>query len=928
MPDVKDKPAASSTGGNDPRATPAMRQFYRFKKEHPGCILLFRMGDFYETFDEDAVAIHKALGVTLTERTSGIPMAGVPYHAIDGYLRRLIEQGFRVAVCDQVQDPKEARGVVDRAVTRVLSPGALVDESLLADDEANVLGAIAFLGVESEPGARAALALVELSTGAFSILDCPVESLVDELVRRGVREALYAETADGEMPPRIKRVLDGAGIPGAGRPAWHFRRDEAFEAVTRQYGVASLAGFGLRDDDPSIPAAGAIIRFLRETQSPDGIPESHSQAARTALRPLAHLSPPKRETGADFLVIDAPGMRALEIERTVRGSATGEDFSLVGLFLRAGAGGGCRTSMGKRLVREWLRRPLAQRAAIEARHACVGMLVGDRRMLEAVGDAIDGVQDVARIGGRLALGRATPRDLSALGRSLARTERILDALRINAGENAFGAIVERLDAARTALQPLADDIGASCVDDPPSHLREGGLFRDGVDDELDEARTLQRDASAWLASYQRTLSEQHNLPNLKVGFNKVFGYFIELPRAQAQRAPDAFRRTQTLTNAERYTTPELKTFEEKVTTASDRAIAREQALFDALCARAGANLREIAAFAETVAEIDALRCFAAHAARRAWTRPQMTDEPALDIEQGRHPVLESILADGFVPNDLKLGANGGAAPLALITGPNMAGKSTFIRQTALLVILAHAGSFVPAHRATIGVADRVFTRVGADDALHAGQSTFMVEMTETANILHHRTGRSIVVLDEIGRGTSTLDGLALAWAIGEFLASDPQPRTLFATHYHELTQLEELLPGRVQNLHVAVREWPPGDAHAQIVFLHRILAGRTDRSYGVQVARLAGLPREVVARARELLDSLAVSHEGRDAQALKESSSRKKKPDDAGQLALFREFLPHPAVEELSRVEIERMTPLEAFDALRKLRGMVDGAGG
>lgn len=923
MPDVKDR-----AGPSGARATPAMRQFYAFKERHPGCILLFRMGDFYETFDDDAVTLHRALGVTLTERTAGVPMAGVPYHAIEPYLRRLVEQGHRVAVCEQVEDPKQAKGIVERAVTRVLTPGALVDEGLMPDDEANVLGAVAYLGAESEPGARCALALVEVSTGTFTVLDCAAAELVDELMRRGVRELLYAETADGAVPARIRRALEGAGAAGAARPAWHFRREEAMEALLRQYGVSSLGGFGLRDDDCAIPAAGAVVRYLRETQAPEGVPESHSQAARSSLAPLAHLSPPRREAAGGHLVIDAPAMRALEVERTVRGSASGEDFSLVGLFLRGGAGGGCRTSMGKRLVREWLRRPLSDLAAIGARHACVGMLVGDRLMLERVGEAVEGVQDVARIGGRVALGRATPRDLTALGRSLGRIEAIIDALRF-AGESvagdAFAPLRARLEAARSALSGLAGEIAASCRDDPPGHLREGGLFRDGVDAALDESRLLQRDSASWLAEYQRALAERHDLPNIKVGYNKVFGYFIELPRAQAQRAPEELRRMQTLTNAERYTTPELKRYEEKVMSARERGIAREQALFDALCARAGALLGDLARFAEAVAEVDALRCFAAHAARRGWARPEMRDEPVLHVEQGRHPVLESILADGFVPNDVSLG--GGSPSLALITGPNMAGKSTFIRQTALIVLLAHAGSFVPAGAARIGVADRLFTRVGADDALHAGQSTFMVEMTETANILHHCTERSVVALDEIGRGTSTLDGLALAWAIGERLAGERPPRTLFATHYHELTQLEALLPGRVQNLHVAVREWPPGDAHAQIVFLHRILAGSTDRSYGVQVARLAGMPAGVVARARALLETLAVSHAGKEAAAALrgagEPARRGARPEP--QLALFREAEPHPAIEELKKLDLERLTALEAFDALRRLRGMADG---
>ncbi len=914
----------------DPRETPAMQQYYRFKRQHPDCVLFFRIGDFYEMFDDDAVTVSKAIGLTLTQRTEGVPMAGVPYHQLEVYLRRLIAQGFRVAVCEQIQDAKEAKGVVERAVTRVLTPGTLVDDSLLQDDASSRLAAVCFL--ESGDRPRAAAAVADLSTGQFTVFECVYDALVDELARRSVTELLYADTATGEAPPRVKAVLDALSLGGKGgagtpQPAWHFRLAEAREALLTQFGVSTLAGFGIGEDDPVIQPAGAIVRYLQVTQQPAGESVPGGGAGGAARRPtLAHLSPPRREEPAGFLVIDATTLRSLEVLRTLRsGEVAG---SLVGVFSAAGerdgAGAGPRTAMGRRLLRDWLCRPLADRGGIESRQRIVATLVEDRRVAAALGAALGGVQDVTRIAARLALARVSPRDLVALGRSLAQLDAVRDAV---TGSPAMAAHLERLDAVAGALSPLAAKIAGACVDSPPQHLREGGLFRDGYDAELDEARRLMRDANSWLAEYQGRVVQEHNLAGIKVGFNKVFGYYIELTKAQARNAPASFVRRQTLTNAERYTTAELKEFEDKVTTAEARAVEREGALFARLCDEAAAAIPAIGRFAEACAELDVLACFAEKAARRGWCRPEVVDEPVLEIIQGRHPVLDELLGTNFVPNDTVLG--GAEGTLALITGPNMAGKSTFIRQSALLVLLAHTGSFVPAERARIGLADRVFSRVGADDALHAGQSTFMVEMTETARILHHATPRSLVILDEIGRGTSTLDGLSLAWAIAEELAAEGGPRTLFATHYHEVTDLEERLPGRVKNLHVAVREW--GDS---IVFLHRILPGRTDQSYGIHVAKLAGVPDRVIARAREVLESLAVHHVGEEADAATGRKGGKgTKPrvpkgvgggdGGNGQLPLFTEYVAHPAVDALREVTLDVMSPLEAFDALRKLREMV-----
>ena len=916
-------PTTTDAKPRSPRVTPAMQQHARFKQRHPDCVLFFRMGDFYEMFYEDAILAHKVLGIALTERSAGVPMAGVPHHSVEGYLRRMIRAGHRVAVCEQVQDPKEATGVVERAVTRVLTPGTLSDDGLLDDDAPAALAALAFLDAGDDQTGRVAAAVADVSTGAFTVFETTASRIADELTHRGVTEVLYAQTATGEAPPRAQRVIEALGAPATPRPAWQFRTADALEALRGHYRVATLAGFGLADDDALIAPAGAVLRYLRETQAPDADP------ARSAL---AHLAPPLRDDPNAALILDATSLRALEVERTMRaGSADG---ALLGVFTGRDS---CRTAMGKRLLRGWLVRPLADRASIEGRQACVATLVGDAQTAAALDGALSNVQDAARIAGRLGVGRATPRDVVALGAALGRLEIITGAI---TGAPAFEAQEKALASLAEDLAPIAGEIARSCIPNPPTHLREGGVIRDGVDAELDEARSLQRDAAAFLAAFQTRLAQEHGLPGIKVGFNRVFGYYIELTKTQARSAPDSFIRKQTLKNAERYITPELKEFEEKITSAEARAIRREQDLFAGLCDRATARAPAIRTFAEIVAALDCLACLARVAQRRGWTRPTIVDEPSLEIHDGAHPVLEGTLGDRFVPNDTALGAGDNPARLALITGPNMAGKSTFIRQVALIVLLAHTGSFVPANAATIGLTDRIFTRVGADDALHAGQSTFMVEMVEAANILHHATARSLVILDEIGRGTGTLDGLALAWAIAERLAgcartdrgaspsrpagegrgrgAPPRtPRTLFATHYHELTTLEDELPEHVRNLHVAVREW--GE---EIVFLHRIKPGRTDRSYGVHVARLAGLPAPVVARARELVESLAVTHEGAAPSDMRQAArSAGPAPDSPPQMSLFTtRYIEHPALDELRALDLDTMTPIEAFDAIRAIR--------
>ena len=904
-------PMGKSPGKHD---TPAMKQFRRFKAQHPDCVLFFRMGDFYEMFYEDAKLAHEALGVTLTQRTEGIPMAGVPYHAVDGYLRRMIQAGYRVAVCDQVEDPAEAKGVVKRDVTRVVTPGTLTEESLLDEGKPNPLAAVMYHDAGGTDSARASAAWVELSTGAFSLATLAAAELADELARIGPREVLHVEAADGAVPRHIAALTDPIGAVLTARPAWQFRQAEAAELLRRQFQVATLAGFGLEADDPAVGPAGAIVAYLLETQ-PAAATDDPAQTRR-----IAHLRPPRRFTRADYLMIDQVSLRSLEVEQTIRtGSAEG---SLLGVLQR------CVTAMGKRMLRQWLCYPLADRSGIERRQRVVGALVGDAPFCQTLRQGLGTVQDVQRMIGRIAVNRAAPRDLVGLGASLGQAHTLTDLV---ADRPAVAEYAKALTAVAAPLTQLAETIHAACVDAPPAHLREGGLIRDGYDKSLDECRGLQRDGDSWLGRYQRELIEQTGIPSLKVGYNRVFGYYIEVTAAHRDKAPDAWTRKQTLKNAERYVTPPLKEYEGKVLSAQSRAVAREQTLFAGLCSKAQQHLADLHAFADIVAQLDVLACLADRAVRHRYVQPRIVDEPVLHIDAGRHPVLDELLGDQFVPNDLALGNEGAAAgpaaesagqdghpcgaTLALITGPNMAGKSTYIRQTALIVLLAHTGSFVPAEAATIGLCDRIFTRVGASDELHAGQSTFMVEMTETANICHHVTAASLVILDEIGRGTSTFDGLSLAWALAEFLAQR-RCRCLFATHYHEITALAEQYPA-VTNLNVTVREWQD-----QIVFLHRIVPGATDRSYGIHVAKIAGLPAEVVDRANDLLAQLEVSHDRSPTAALPaaaDDGGRLPRPEDA-QLSLFTQYLQHPAIDQLRQTDLDRLSPLDAFDLLRRLK--------
>jgi DNA mismatch repair protein MutS len=860
------------------KLSPAMRQYRDFKQQHPGYVLFFRMGDFYEMFWEDAQLCARVLGVSLTSRNKGspdeIPMAGVPFHSVDGYLRKMIAAGHKVAICEQTEDAALAKGLVKREVVRLMTPGTLTDDSLLEGRTDNFLAAVAFAVTKSD-GYRAALVWVDLSTGSCTGLTGSEEQVIDEVGRMRPAEVLVPELPSGQPHPFAAK-LKAAGVKTVtDRPGWQFNPHHAREQLHKQWSTLSAAGFGFADDDPAVLATAAVLTYLEETQKTG----------------IGHLRPLRRHLVEDHLSIDPASWRSLEIDRTVRGGdAAG---SLLSVLDRT------RTPMGARLLRQWLRYPLRELEHITARQSAIAALVASPDVLRDIVDHLDDICDIERIVGRIAVARVGPRDLAALGRCLAALPGFMDRLAALPDPSSVAADLMGM---RSFCAARADALNAAVKSDPPPHLREGGVIADGFDAELDRLRELATNSQQWLARYQSDLAAATGITSLKVAYNKIFGYYIEVTNAHKEKAPIEWTRKQTTTTSERYITPELKSFESEAVGARDKAIGLEQQLFETVRQSLLPHVAEFQELAAAVARVDVLSSLAALAVDRRYCRPVITTDRTLQIIDGRHPVLDQMLGTEFVANDVNFSEKDS---LQLITGPNMAGKSTFIRQVALITLLAQVGSYVPAKSATIGLVDRLFTRIGASDELHGGQSTFMVEMTETANIVNNATDRSLVVLDEIGRGTSTLDGLSLAWAISEHIASVVGCRTLFATHYHELTDLADRYTG-VKNLNVAVREWED-----QVVFLHRIVEGGTDRSYGIHVARLAGLPKEVLDRARQLLGELAVQH------VAKPKISRRGKADkDPDQLPLFVD----PAVELMQAIvglKVDELTPMAAFELVR-----------
>jgi DNA mismatch repair protein MutS len=864
---------------SDPALTPMMQQYRELKARDPEALLLFRMGDFYEMFGDDAERAGELLGLAVTSRDKGenaIPMAGFPHPALESYLAKLVQAGQRAAVCEQVEDPKLAKGLVKREIVRVVTPGTLTDDALLDPRSANYLAAVV------EIRGRLGLAWIELSTGEFALTEVSRRELADELARLSPAEMLVSETSLDAPWVRALRAQGGPSITT--RPSWDFQLDEARQTLKSHFGTATLTGFGVEDDSLEVAAAGALIAYLRETQ-------------KSNLSHLTRLTPHQR---SQTMALDEMTRRSLELTRTLReGRREGALLTVIDRTV---------TPMGARLLSQWLTTPLTDLDAIRRRHTAVAEIAGDAALRSDLRASLGTAYDLERLAARIGTGRASPRDLMGLARTLTLLPRIKARLTARSAQllNELEAALELCPEVRTAIE-------TALVDDPPMALKEGGLIREGYHAHLDELRETARGGKSWIARFQAEEMRRTGINSLKVGFNKVFGYYIEITHSQGAKVPADYVRKQTVKNAERYITPELKEYEDKVLRAEDQASELEYELFTALRDRVAAEAPRLTQAGGVLARIDVLSALAEQAARYGYSRPEMTDEPILEIEAGRHPVLEGCLPPGeFVSNDTELGPEGGL--ILLITGPNMAGKSTYIRQVALMAILAQMGSFVPAKRARLGVVDRLFARVGATDELGRGMSTFMVEMTETANILNNASPKSLVILDEIGRGTSTFDGVSLAWAITEHLHDATRCRTLFATHYHELVDLEKTKT-RLRNANVAVRE-----ADGEIVFLHRIVSGGADQSYGIHVARLAGVPAPVLDRAKEILAFLEKQHVNEPpATSTPTQPMRRVKSGRALQGSLFA-ALPEPLLEELKRVEPTTLAPDDAVALIRRLK--------
>ncbi len=874
-----------------------MRQYLDAKQQHRDAILFFRMGDFYEMFYEDALVAARALELTLTSRSkdasgNGIPMCGVPFHAADTYIARLVKKGFRVAICDQVEDPKKAKGIVRREVVRVVSPGTFTDSGYLDAREPAFLMAVARHQVRDRD--TLGVALLDVSTGEFSATEYlgadGLQAFADELTVLRPREVIVAHDPGTLDIVGTQQALQAAWpqIADAGAPmtpvdAWAFDPEAARRALLDQLKAGGLEGFGLDQKVAAVCAAGALVHYLRSTQKAD----------------LAHVRAIAYRQRADGLLIDPTTLRHLEI---VQGSEGERDGSLLDELDRT------VTSMGSRMLRSWLLRPLLSLDAIRDRLDAVEDLAFRTTERGKFRDAVKGVQDLERLVARAALGTAGPRDLVGLRQSISLIPRLRTLL-----TDLQAPLVRSLGSQLDDLADVRDRIETALVDDPPVLAREGGFVRDGFDPEVDDLRSISRSGKQYIAEMEERERQRTGITSLKIRYNRVFGYYIEISKSNLHAVPVDYHRKQTIAGGERFITPGLKEYEEKVVGADERIVARELELFDALRRAVAAEAPRIQAAARAIATLDVLAALADAAAVNNYIKPHVHDGDEMSVVDARHPVVERRTAaagEAYVPNDITL--NGSTCQLVVLTGPNMGGKSTYLRQTALVCIMAQAGSFVPAREAKLALVDRIFARVGASDNIARGHSTFMVEMQETANILHTATSRSLVVLDEIGRGTATFDGLSIAWAVAEHLATNPKirPKTLFATHYHELTDLADSTPG-VVNHHVAAREWKD-----DIIFLHKIVPGRSDRSYGIQVARLAGLPKVVVDRAREILTALErdeLARGGRPSVSATPNSSQQ-------QLGLFQAPADDQLRNRLASLDLDRMTPLDALLALADLK--------
>ncbi|HEX3836995.1 MAG TPA: DNA mismatch repair protein MutS [Steroidobacteraceae bacterium] len=849
-----------------------MQQYLRLKAQYPDALLFYRMGDFYELFFEDARRAAALLDITLTARGQSagqpIPMAGVPAHAAEGYLARLVRKGESVAVCEQMGDPAKAKGPVDRQVVRVITPGTVTDAALLDERRETLLAAVI------QEGENFGLAWLDLAAGRFTLLESSgTQALAGELERLRPAELLVSENA-------AREAVERPGTALRARPPWHFEAQTCARALNQQLGTRDLQGFGLEANALAICAAGALLQYVGETQ----------KAAVPHIRTL------NVEHRGDALMLDAATRRNLELDTSLSGNAEATLFALIDR---------CVTAMGSRQLRRWLNRTLTDHGQLRQRYQAVAALI-DQRRFESLRDPLAGIGDVERILSRVALRSARPRDLAQLRTAVALLPELAAAAAAPAADS---PLLGSLLASTGQHADIHTMLALAIASDPPALLREGDVIAPGFDAELDELRHIATNTDAFLLELEQRERERAGIPGLKLGFNRVQGFFIEVSRKDAQRVPTDYVRRQTVKSAERFITTELKGFEDKVLSARERALARERELFDAVLTRLIAQLGALQATAAAVSELDALGSLAERACSLQWIQPQLVSEPRLHIEAGRHPVVEKFLGSGtFVPNDLDLDER---RRMLVITGPNMGGKSTYMRQTALIAVLAHMGSFVPADLAIIGPLDRIFTRIGAADDLAGGRSTFMVEMTEAANILNNATARSLILMDEIGRGTSTFDGLSLAWAIARHIATKTRAMTLFATHYFELTTLATELEACV-NVHLDATEHADG-----IIFLHAVKDGPADRSYGLQVAQLAGVPREVIARARQFL------------LGLENQRDRARPLSPQAELPLL-DPPPAPADEAalalraaLAQINPDELSPKAALEALYRLRALL-----
>ena len=870
-----------------------MRQYLDAKRQHRDAIVFFRMGDFYEMFYEDALVAARALDLTLTSRSkdaggAGIPMCGVPFHAMDGYLTKLVRKGFRVAICEQVEDPKKAKGLVKREVVRVVSPGTLTDANYLDAREPAFLMSIVATNHQPPTTNHFGVALLDLSTGEFTAAEYHgaegLQALADEIATLRPREIVVPGASQGQDSPSPVDTLPEIArlqIPVTTADAWSFEPEAARRSLLDQLKTHGLDGFGLDGRVSAIQAAGGLIAYLCDTQKAD----------------LAHVRAITYRTAAECLLIDPITLKHLEI---VTGSEGGPQGSLLNEIDRT------VTSMGGRMLRAWLLRPLVSLERIRDRLDAVEELAFRATDRGKFREVLKNVHDIERLVGRVALGTAGPRDLVALRTSLASIPRLRLML-----DEVQAPLLRSLLAELDDLADVRDLIERTLIDEPGAFARDGGFTRDGVDPALDELKMISRSGRQVIAEMEDRERARTGINSLKVRFNRVFGYYIEISKSHLHNAPADYHRNQTSAGGERFTTPALKEYEEKVLGADERILERELEIFESLRRTVAAESPRIQDTARALATLDVLAGLAETAAIANFTKPHVHDSDDFLATDSRHPVVERFATDPFVPNDIDL--NGTTRQLIILTGPNMGGKSTYLRQTALLPLLAQIGSFVPAKDAKIPIVDRIFARVGASDNIARGQSTFMVEMQETAAILHAASSRSLVVLDEIGRGTSTFDGLSIAWAVAEYLASNPKarPKTLFATHYHELTDLADSLPG-VVNAHVAAREWKD-----DIIFLRKIVPGRSDRSYGIQVARLAGLPAGVISRAREILGGLERDELSRGGQP---TLSGVPSAVSTQQLGLFQARTEtDPIREKLAAVDVDQLTPLQALMLLAEL---------